>query len=108
MESFVKSTLGNSYRISIKNLLFRVPSVANQNINNREFFCSELVAKAYKHLGLLKTQHAAWDFMPSDFSKESTKLKLEGDARLTEEQIIMFNEKTLAKEITQIKKKLNT
>ena len=63
LERFVKAVVGNSYKLSFKNLLFQRQSM-NQSIEKRPFFCSELVAKAFKELGLLKTERACCQFMP--------------------------------------------
>lgn len=77
METFIKTTVGNGYNISLKNLFFRKRSFdknsqgqAGPTTNeDREFFCSELIAKAYKEVGILDTEVASWKFMPVDFSK---------------------------------------
>jgi len=77
METFIKTTVGNGYNISLKNLFFRKRSFdknsqgqAGATTNeDREFFCSELIAKAYKEVGILDTEVASWKFMPVDFSK---------------------------------------
>lgn len=78
MENFIKTTVGNGYNISLKNLFFRRRSFDrnSQGQNGaptneeREFFCSELIAKAYKEVGILNTEVASWKFMPVDFSKQ--------------------------------------
>ena len=111
MENFVKTTLGNSYSISLKNVLFRRKSVNprsqdSQDIDSREFFCSELIAKAYKEAGLLNSEEASWAFMPADFSKESKRLKLEKGAKLSEEVLIRFDEEALSKERIEYEKNL--
>jgi hypothetical protein len=49
---------------------------------DRTFFCSELVAKIYKVLGLLETELASSNFMPGDFSAKSNKLTLRDDCFL--------------------------
>ena len=78
METFIKTTVGNGYNISLKNLFFRKRSfdrnsqgqVGAPTNEEREFFCSELIAKAYKEVGILNTDVASWKFMPVDFSKQ--------------------------------------
>ncbi len=99
VENFVKTTLGNSYAISLKNVLFRRRRSLNRKTqepipdnDNREFFCSELIAKAYKEAGLIVQEQASWVYMPADFSKEGKRLKLEKDAKLSEEVMIRFDE----------------
>ena len=83
MEKFIKTTVGNNYNISLRKLLFRKKTVkggggstpkTQDDLNERQFFCSELIAKAYKECGLLTTDFASCQFMPADFSKESGKL----------------------------------
>jgi hypothetical protein len=49
-------------------------------MEERGFFCSELIAKAYKECGILSTDSASCQFFPTDFSKEGTKLQLRADA----------------------------
>jgi len=46
---------------------------------NRTFFCSELIAKAYKWLGIFKSNISCARIYPKHFSSKNTKkLKLEG------------------------------
>jgi len=40
---------------------------------NRTFFCSELVAKAYKVLNVFQTQRSAATFFPNNFAIHQTK-----------------------------------
>ena len=53
------------------------------------FFCSELVAHAYKTLGLLPDERPAAGYWPVDFG-EASKLALQRGATLGEEQFIDF------------------
>lgn len=59
MEAFIKKVLGNKYKINFKNVLLArqstMPGQGPADIENRKFFCSELVAKCYKELGILDT-----------------------------------------------------
>jgi len=64
MEKFIKSVMGNDYNISVKKLFFRKKSIGkgagqDTNLEDRAFFCSELIAKAYKECGLLNTVEAS-------------------------------------------------
>ena len=113
LENFVKTTLGNAYAISLKNVLFRRRHSLNRKSqdaapdnDNREFFCSELIAKAYKEAGLIVQEQASWAYMPADFSKQGKRLKLEKDAKLSEEVMISFNEEQLMKDREEYEKKL--
>jgi len=104
MEKFIKTTVGNNYNISLTNILFRKKTIkksgagasSQSDLEDREFFCSELIAKAFKEVGLLTTDQGSYKFMPSDFSKEGgDKLKLTSDACLGEELMIVFDEEEL-------------
>ena len=76
-------------------------------MDQRDFFCSELIAKAYKEVGLLSSEDASHTFMPADFSNESKRLKqLETGARLGEEMMIRFEEGTLKREREEYEKGL--
>jgi hypothetical protein len=49
----------------------------------RSFFCSELVAKAYKICGIMSpTEDACSNFLPADFSSQNSKLRLVENATL--------------------------
>ena len=65
-----------------------------------------MIAKAYKETGLINSEVASWAFMPADFSKESKRLKLEKDAKLSEEVMIRVDEEALRKERIEYEKKL--
>ena len=98
MEKFIKTVVGNSYSLKLKQLLFRKKSIAQdgEGIEDREFFCSELIAKAFKETGLLNTEQSSCQFMPSTFSKEGMKnFKLEQGARFGEELMITFDEEDI-------------
>jgi hypothetical protein len=57
LEIFLKEAVGNSYGMSTSKLLFHRPSAKPKKgvfvDDDRTFFCSELVAKAYKVLGFM-------------------------------------------------------
>ena len=76
-EVFVRTVLGNHYSINFKKLFARATTA--KKLEQRQFFCSELVAKAFKEMGLLKTAKASSTFYPSSFSIKN-KLQLEGGA----------------------------
>ena len=42
---------------------------------DRTFFCSELIAKAYKVLGIIEDDKASCKYYPGSFSSKSTSLK---------------------------------
>jgi hypothetical protein len=76
LETFIRSVLGNKYGLSFKNILFARSSIQpppeaagpSKKDNKRTFFCSELVAKCYKELGLLKVDTSCGHFLPGSFS----------------------------------------
>ena len=57
LEIFLRESMGNSYGMTTSKLLFHRPSMKPKHgtfvDDDRTFFCSELVAKAYKVLGLM-------------------------------------------------------
>jgi hypothetical protein len=57
LEIFLREAVGNSYGMTTSKLLFHRPSLKPKHgtfvDDERTFFCSELVAKAYKVLGLI-------------------------------------------------------
>jgi len=73
LEVFLKEAVGLKYGIG-KKLLFSRPSIKpnkGQFIDeDRTFFCSELVAKAYKILGISVDDRASNAFFPSHFSSK--------------------------------------
>lgn len=55
----------------------------------RAFFCSELVAKAYKCCGIMRpTNEACSNFLPGDMTTAKNKLLLVPEATLGTEQLI--------------------
>jgi hypothetical protein len=73
--------VGNKYGISTSKLFFQRQTVKTKKAQyideDRTFFCSELVAKAYKVLGIVEdcTKSCAL-FYPSSFSTERSHLDL--------------------------------
>ena len=76
----MKEAVGNRYGISTSKLLFQrntiKPKKGNYIDDDRTFFCSELVAKAYKVLGIMEDDgKASSSFYPSSFSSKNNSLK---------------------------------
>jgi len=67
LEKFVKSVIGNKYHLPIGKVLFKRRSV-DEGIKNRRFFCSELIAKAYKEVGLISSDKGCHCYFPQHFS----------------------------------------
>lgn len=100
IDRFMRTCIGNSYNFSVKDFLFKkVTRKVSDNLascEERDFFCSELVAKAFKECGLLNTEQSCCQFMPRDFS--SNHLKLAGDARMEEELLVVFDRDEIEEE----------
>ena len=85
--------IGNAYNLNPFKLLRRTSDVYDEepiNLETRTFFCSELVACAYKFLNLLPKRKASTKYWPGSFSKEK-KLGLFGKCRLCEQYLIDFS-----------------
>lgn len=70
LEKFVKIVIGKKYKVSAGKLLQRksiIKNVSPENYNNKTFFCSELVASAYKALRLLSSDKASSQYWPGLF-----------------------------------------
>lgn len=93
IEAYVAKTLGKEFEISL-NKLFTFTSVLKRDVEedkSKTYFCSELVARLYKELGLLDEEKASTQYYPVDFSdKIRLKLHREG-AYLEPERLIAFN-----------------
>lgn len=85
LEDFIKEVRGKRYRITPAKLLssrvFRAGS-------EESFFCSELVASAYKAIGILPEDAVTSKFWPGDFA-DNKKLELVA-GELSEEILIDF------------------
>ena len=58
--------------------------------DGRAFFCSELVAKAYKVCGIMRqTNEACTNFLPGDLSSAKNRFNLVDGATLDNEQLIL-------------------
>lgn len=93
IEAFVAKTLGKEFEISLDKL-FTFSSVLKRNPEDDEkktYFCSELVARLYKELGLLDEEKSSTRYYPVDFS-DKTRLKFHRERVYMEpERLIAFN-----------------
>ena len=65
----------------------------------RAFFCSELVAKAYKVCGIMQqTDEACSNFLPGDLTEQKDRLKLVTGAKLSYETLIFSDNPAAAVE----------
>jgi len=62
LETFIKGAIGKKYKLSVSKLLMRQTIEGGDN-----YFCSELVAEAYKCLGLLPKEVPATKYWPGYF-----------------------------------------
>ena len=93
LEEFLQAVIGNKYSLSVTDLFFKRETDRNleEDLSSRQFFCSELIAKAYKRCGILKSDVASCQFLPGDFSSKSDKLSLTEGAKLEEEILLMLD-----------------
>ena len=84
LETFLHDAYGKQYHISVKKLMQRKSVVGSKPdlssgdgsakdqdglAEDRTFFCSELIAKAYKEMGILETEKASCQFWPVSFTQ---------------------------------------
>ena len=74
LHDFVEQVVGMNYRISISSLRRK----KNEDAGSRKgFFCSELVASALQHIGVLGPEPAAGQYWPGTFANDTKhKVKL--------------------------------
>lgn len=87
-ENFVKEVKGMKYQISAKKLISNKDET-NHNLKNG-YFCSELVAAAYKSLDLLPSSPPSSKYLPGHFSANKS-LPLQNHSKLGNEMLINFN-----------------
>ena len=86
----MKESIGNKYGISMKQILSSKrqtvkPKSGKFIDDDRTFFCSELIAKAYKVLGIIEDDDKACsNYFPSSFSMKGD-LKVKEPAELCNE-----------------------
>ena len=95
----MKEVLGQKYGLNVRKLKRRqtVQYKGDQSDRKliderRTFFCSELVAKAFKVLGIVKNSNVSCSrFMPGDFSAKSNFLDPTEGTIIGEEQNVIVN-----------------
>ena len=86
-----KKAVGKKYQVSASKFLKKIATTEEEEkINNRTFFCSELVAASYKRLGILPKNVSASQYFPGTFSALRN-LKLLDQTRLCREFMIDFS-----------------
>ena len=82
LEVLLKEGVGRKYGLSVNKILQKrketvAPKTGTYIDEDRKFFCSELIAKAYKVLGILDDNgRASSSYYPSSFSSKDGDLKL--------------------------------
>ena len=66
---------------------------------DRKFFCSELVAKCYKLIGIMPTKQASSNFLPSNLSSDNFTLPIIPEISIDNEKFILPPEKDWQKEM---------
>jgi len=89
IEEFVKVIRGRKYDWSLMRAV-RGQEKHNLEDERRVFFCSELVAQAYKHVGLLRASLDASAYVPGSFGVRNHLVLMKG-ANLGEERFIDFS-----------------
>ena len=97
LEVFLKEAVGNKYGISTSKLLFQrntvKPKKGSYIDEDRTFFCSELVAKGYKVLGIMEDDGKPCNYYyPSSFSSKGQTLKLTPGITLGPELNILIDQ----------------
>ena len=93
LETFIKKILGYKYALSTQKLLNKKCSTdgdISKMTEDQTFFCSELVASAWKCLGILPKDVAASQYWPGSFA-QTGKINMLRGARLEDEMKITFN-----------------
>ena len=88
VKGFIKKTIGHKYDLGVMKLMRNTST--DEEETTRSYFCSELVAKLYKMAGYLPSEKASSKYWPIDFT-ESACLRLEGEAYLDRERLIILN-----------------
>jgi hypothetical protein len=92
LEQFLKNVRGHKYDLDPLKLLKRYSSIDSvRNISkDKGYFCSELVASAYKVLGILPENICSSQYWPGSFSAEE-KLQLMNGAYFGNEYLFDFS-----------------
>ena len=81
---------GNKY--SLNSLVTNRESAAREVEVDRKFFCSELVAKAYRYAGIMEARKlTSSNFLPVHFTSDSNAMRLVEGASWTKEKIIIID-----------------
>ncbi|CAD8124658.1 unnamed protein product [Paramecium sonneborni] len=84
IQEFIEKVYGQEFQLNIMKLLQQ----QSNGLINKGYFCSELIAKAYKYCSLLPQQKASSQYWPVTFSKQ---LKLLNQAELSHSMTILLD-----------------
>lgn len=86
LERFIKTVIGKKYKLSATKIFTKHFQNDSENItSDKSYFCSELVASAYKCMGLLPKEIAASQYWPGTFSNKGGLQLTSKDAELEDE-----------------------
>ena len=68
VDIFLKEVLGRKYDCDASQWLQAMSGDEEGKIDTSEYFCSELVADAYRHIGLIPKSVSPSSFLPNDFA----------------------------------------
>ena len=85
LEQFIRTVIGMKYRLNPSKIFKKKCDENSDDISeDKSYFCSELVAGAYKALGLLPKDISSSQYWPGTFSGKGN-LALIGDSHLEDE-----------------------
>ncbi|CAD8141629.1 unnamed protein product [Paramecium octaurelia] len=92
IEKFVKENVGRQYQLSFTKLLQDKSTIVTPQNQQEDptYFCSQLIAKIYKQIGLLNQDRSANQYWPGSFSNEKEDIQLKC-CSLSDEYLIGFN-----------------
>lgn len=68
--TFVEKTIGSKYSLNLIKLAKMSSNVTTTETNKKKsYFCSELIAKAFKEMGIISIQTASSQYWPRSFSQ---------------------------------------
>jgi hypothetical protein len=90
LEDFIKTVIGMKYKLNPTKIFRKKYENDCDNIKgDKSYFCSELVASAYKCLGILPKDISASQYWPGTFAGKGG-LKLMEEAYLEDELLLEF------------------
>lgn len=97
----MNDNIGKNYNFSISKMLKRFSVLEEtegipSKVGKSSYFCSELVAALFKHLGILEKAKSSTQYWPGSFEEDEELRFIEskefGEASLGRETIIVFEE----------------